>query len=45
MAHMHVPLAYDPKFEQASPRTGDRRIYGNTLAEGKRAGWMWCGGK
>lgn len=32
MAHMHVPLAYDPQFENASPRT-DRRIYGNTLAE------------
>lgn len=36
LAHMHVPLAYDPQFEQASPRTGDARIYGNALAEGMR---------
>ncbi len=34
MAHMHVPLAYDARFENASSRT-DRRIYGNALAESK----------
>lgn len=34
LSHMHVPLAYDPRFENASSRT-DRRIYGNTLAEGE----------
>lgn len=40
MAHMHVPLAYDPQFENASPREGHRRIYGNALAEGACSG---CG--
>ena len=45
MAHMHVPLAYDPQFENASPRTGDQRIYGNTLAEGESiSGGWWVDG-
>lgn len=52
MSHMHVPLAYDPRFDNASSRT-DRRVYGNALAEGEYcifqgAGWfchlcMICG--
>lgn len=32
-AHTHTPLAYDPRFENASSRPGFRRIFGNTLAE------------
>ena len=32
-AHTHTPLAYDPKFENASNRPGRTKIFGNTLAE------------
>ena len=32
-AHTHTPLAYDPRFENASSRPGFRRVFGNTLAE------------
>lgn len=32
LSHMHVPLAYDPQFENASTNK-DRQIYGNALAE------------
>jgi arylsulfatase G len=40
MSHMHVPLAYDARFEEASPRT-DRKIYGNALAEGEKANILY----
>ena len=33
LSHMHVPLAYDPKFENSSSNH-ERQIYGNALAEG-----------
>lgn len=32
-AHTHIPLAYDPKFSNASPREGWNKVFGNTLAE------------
>jgi hypothetical protein len=41
MAHMHVPLAHDPKWDNTSPRS-DRQVYGDTLREGAcRARAIW----
>ena len=32
-AHTHTPLAYSKAFEDASPRSGWYKVFGNTLAE------------
>jgi hypothetical protein len=32
-AHTHTPLAYPPEFNEASPRPGRLKVFGNTLAE------------
>ena len=32
-AHTHTPLAYSKEFEDASPRPGWYKVFGNTLAE------------